>query len=256
MKVRENDMTRLIINGDDFGMSEGVSLGIVKCYKEGILRSTTMMANQESAPFAASIMKDYPGLAVGLHLTLTVGKPVLNDLKNIVDENGNFFKQGILKEMEVDVEEVRREYQAQMDLFIKLTGQVPSHIDHHHQQDFFPEQRDLMKELGEKYNIPVRGSYVRYPGQSEYEDVKFSGAFYNKTATVDFFLEDQGHILEEDIIEFMSHPGFVDQELTQKSGYVMGRTNEMAVLTHPQVMQWIKENHIELISYRDVKKRV
>ena len=36
-------MTRLIVNGDDFGMCEGVTLGILKAHRDGILRSTTMM---------------------------------------------------------------------------------------------------------------------------------------------------------------------------------------------------------------------
>jgi len=38
-------MRRLIINADDFGLSPGVSRGILRAYREGILTSTTFMVN-------------------------------------------------------------------------------------------------------------------------------------------------------------------------------------------------------------------
>ena len=37
-------MTKLIVNADDFGLSEAVNYGIISAYKNGIVRSTTIMA--------------------------------------------------------------------------------------------------------------------------------------------------------------------------------------------------------------------
>ncbi|MDT2479823.1 ChbG/HpnK family deacetylase [Enterococcus avium] len=38
-------MKKIIINADDFGYSTAVNLGIVEAYKNGVLTSTTLMAN-------------------------------------------------------------------------------------------------------------------------------------------------------------------------------------------------------------------
>lgn len=36
---------KLIVNGDDFGLSPGVNRGIIESYLNGILTSTTLMVN-------------------------------------------------------------------------------------------------------------------------------------------------------------------------------------------------------------------
>ena len=38
-------MKSVIINADDFGYSPAVNAGIIKAYEDGILTSTTLMAN-------------------------------------------------------------------------------------------------------------------------------------------------------------------------------------------------------------------
>ena len=41
-------MLFLVVNGDDFGLTEKVNEGILKSYKDGILRSASLMANGKS----------------------------------------------------------------------------------------------------------------------------------------------------------------------------------------------------------------
>jgi predicted glycoside hydrolase/deacetylase ChbG (UPF0249 family) len=41
-------MKRLILNADDFGMTRGVNEGIIRAHREGILTSTTLMADGEA----------------------------------------------------------------------------------------------------------------------------------------------------------------------------------------------------------------
>ena len=38
-------MTKLIINADDFGLSEAVNYGIISAHKTGVVTSTSTMAN-------------------------------------------------------------------------------------------------------------------------------------------------------------------------------------------------------------------
>ena len=85
-------MTKLIVNADDFGLSEAVNYGIISAYKNGIVRSTTIMAGMPAFDHAVELLKENKGLGCGVHMTLSLNKPVLNYHKTIVDENGNFYR--------------------------------------------------------------------------------------------------------------------------------------------------------------------
>ena len=49
---------RLIVNADDYGLSEGVCLGILKAHRDGILTSTTCMMNMENIEKYLEMTKD------------------------------------------------------------------------------------------------------------------------------------------------------------------------------------------------------
>ena len=82
----------LIINADDFGFSRGVNLGIIEAFQHGVLTSTTLMVNMQEADHAVELARQNPELGVGIHLTLTAGRPILGGLHTITDEEGNFRK--------------------------------------------------------------------------------------------------------------------------------------------------------------------
>ena len=90
-------MTKLIVNADDFGLSEAVNYGIISAYKNGIVRSTTIMAGMPAFDHAVELLKENKGLGCGVHMTLSLNKPVLNYHKTIVDENGNVEVPGCLR---------------------------------------------------------------------------------------------------------------------------------------------------------------
>ena len=48
-------MKQLIVNADDFGLTEAVNAGIVKACFRGIVTSTTIMANGAAFDHAASV---------------------------------------------------------------------------------------------------------------------------------------------------------------------------------------------------------
>ena len=57
----------LIVNADDFGMSEDVNRGILKAHFEGIVTSASLMVRWPDAAEAADYGRKHPGLSVGLH---------------------------------------------------------------------------------------------------------------------------------------------------------------------------------------------
>ena len=65
------DSTRfLIVNADDFGLSEGVNRGIIEAHEHGIVTSASLMVLKPSAASAAAYSREHPRLSLGLHLDL------------------------------------------------------------------------------------------------------------------------------------------------------------------------------------------
>ena len=117
---------KLIVNGDDFGYSIGQNLGILECFKNGIMTSTSLMVNMPGFNHAIELMKNNSELKVGIHLVMTVGSPISTGLKAIVNNNG-IFDRDMTKIETANIKEIRKEYRAQVDKFLS-TGFTPAHI--------------------------------------------------------------------------------------------------------------------------------
>ncbi|MFN1913289.1 ChbG/HpnK family deacetylase [Clostridioides difficile] len=81
-------MTKIIINADDFGYCEAVNYGIISAHNNGIVRSTSMMANMPGVEHGVGLLKENKTLNCGVHMTLSCGRPLLSNLKTIVDKDG------------------------------------------------------------------------------------------------------------------------------------------------------------------------
>ena len=82
----------LIVNADDFNLTEGVSRGILEAHRRGIVTSTTVMVNLPGLEQSRSLARQAPRLGVGLHLNLTFGPPVLpaREVPSLVDDSSRF----------------------------------------------------------------------------------------------------------------------------------------------------------------------
>ncbi len=67
----------LIVNADDFGISEAVNRGIVDAHDRGIVTSTSIMATGPAFEHAVALARERPDLAVGVHLVLTEQRPLI-----------------------------------------------------------------------------------------------------------------------------------------------------------------------------------
>ena len=88
-------MKKLIINSDDYGRSHEISEGIRLAHRHGVVTSTTCMMNiPTTADDVRLAVKETPTLGLGVHLVLTMGKPILKHeaVKSVTDANGDFFK--------------------------------------------------------------------------------------------------------------------------------------------------------------------
>ncbi|WP_300381182.1 chitin disaccharide deacetylase [Clostridium sp.] len=242
---------KLIVNADDFGYSNGVNYGIIDSYKNGIVRSTTIMAGMPGFNHAVELAKENKGLGVGVHLTLTCYKPVLENHKTIVNENGYFDRSLYTEESigKIDLEEIYREFEAQIEK-VKKAGIEITHLDSHHHVHTIKEIKPVIEKLLDKYKLPIRGG-LNY--KIDYDKVvDFKGTFYNENANINGF----ENLLKGDIEVFdvMSHPAYLDKLVFELSSYNTKRMDELELLTSKEVKDLINEGDIELVNYRDVFK--
>jgi chitin disaccharide deacetylase len=152
---------RLIIHADDFGFTHGITEGIVQAFQEGVLTSTSAMINISGAPERiARARNQEPRFAVGLHLNITTGKPVLppERVPTLVDRQGCFYSMVQLIERlpSISLSELNAEIRAQVALLKESSGPF-DHIDYHQMvlslyQPFYP----LVIDVARDYGVPVR----------------------------------------------------------------------------------------------------
>jgi hopanoid biosynthesis associated protein HpnK len=152
-------MKELIINADDFGLSEGANLAILKAYREGILTSASLMVGGSAFEQAVSIAAQNSSLQVGLHLTLVQGRSVLppEEIPGLVDQEGNFTANPVKAGMRYFFDKslksrLRLEIEAQILKFLE-TGIPLSHIDGHLNIHMHPIVFDILLQLMPKYGV-------------------------------------------------------------------------------------------------------
>jgi predicted glycoside hydrolase/deacetylase ChbG (UPF0249 family) len=265
-------MKKLIINSDDYGRTPEISRGIREAHVRGVVTSTTCMMNiPTTANDVAIALKETPNLGMGVHLVLTMGRPISasQSVPSIVDESGNFFKYTPLIEHlgSLDIDEVKAEWRLQIEAFIKAAGKKPTHIDsHHHSSYFSPTLFRGMLELATEYGCAIRFPFTEVSSELEATagsvpelmeefnpprpDVFFVN-FYDETATEENLLNIINSV-GEGTSEIMCHPGFVDEEFAKESIYNFQRERELKILTDPAVRNAIESQEIKLISFAEL----
>ena len=66
---------RLFVNADDLGMCESVNLAILRAHREGLVRSTSLMAPWPGAAHAMELLRAHPELTFGVHLSVICDMP-------------------------------------------------------------------------------------------------------------------------------------------------------------------------------------
>lgn len=245
---------KLIINADDYGLTKGVSLGILKAMAEGVVTETTAMVNGDYFREGIKEAKKRGIKDIGIHLTITGGRPILppEQVPSLIDAKGNFKRNYSY----YNVEEIRKELKAQIESFYKEFSE-PSHIDGHHH--FYGFSRDLMEivfTLAEEYKLPLRlmnrEALELYRLNKICTTEVFSAGFYGKKLDFDSFKNIILNHKQYETVELMTHPAYVDKQLMTLSSYNMERERELEVLTSEEAKSFIKSEGVELISYKDL----
>lgn len=237
---------KLIINADDFGLSNYVNEGIIQAYKEGIVTSTTMMCNMNSSEEAAKLAKENQELGVGIHFVLTAGKALSKDCPSLLNKNGEFLKYEEIEQFATS-EDIRRELNCQLDKFMSY-GLKPTHIDSHHHVHRIKKVFDIVKEIAIKYNLPIR--FIEEYSK-EYNDVQSTDIFTEEFFDVDYISVDSlikiiNKYKDEAIVEVMCHPAISHKSLRLLSSYVDERQIELNTLISKELKEFIKKREYRI----------
>ncbi len=156
----------LIVNADDYGLTEGISRGILHAHREGIVTSTSAIALGPAYPKVASWLADEDVLGVGVHLAAVGEDPPLlsaREIPSLVGKRGHlcetysaFIGRALLGR--VNPEELRLEFTAQLESVQEL-GIPITHLDAHQHLQLWPSVCSVVIDLATRFDIPA----VRVP---------------------------------------------------------------------------------------------
>lgn len=257
----------LIIRADDIASSQAANEAIIKSYKEGIARSTEIMVPSPWSPEAAKLLRENPGLDVGVHLALTsewenIKWRPLTHAPSLVDSNGYFFPMiwknkdfpphTSLSESKWEIAEIEQELRAQIEMAKKNIPQV-SHISAHMGcTNMNPAVSEVAAKLAKEYNIDID------PGKYK---VKYFNGFEganDEKEKIAAFIKNLNN-LRPGIYLFVEHPSLDTPEMrhTGHIGYYGVAAERQLVtdlFTSKEVAAAIAAKRIHLISYADLLK--
>jgi hopanoid biosynthesis associated protein HpnK len=139
---------RLIINADDFGLTQGVNRAIVEAHRHGEVTSATLMANGQAFDDAIERAKSESRLSIGCHVVLVDGLPIRGPQQTATLSDKKFpdgrFYQSLnrftLRAVGgcIDADEIEAEVTAQIRK-LQAAGVAVSHLDTHKHTHIFPQ---------------------------------------------------------------------------------------------------------------------
>jgi hopanoid biosynthesis associated protein HpnK len=281
---------QLIVSGDDFGLSPGTNLGIIKAHRDGILTNASLMVNGSAFAEAVALAHATPSLAVGLHLVLVQGRTTLapRDIPDLVDAAGMLrvnataagFRYFFVPRLQGQIE---REIGAQLEKYLS-TGLPLSHVDGHLNIHMHPSVLAILLKLASRYGIramrlprePWRTS-LRLDRRERRRKLMEALIFRNLTRFARprlaahgirhpdqmFGLHQSGHVTEPYVLgvlqnlppgitEVYSHPALVDGEARRWRPAEYESEAEVAAFTSACVRDTLRAADIELMSYGDL----
>ncbi len=236
-------MKRVIVTADDFGASPEVNEAIERAHREGILGSASLMVAGPAAADAVARAGRLPGLAVGLHLVVSRGVPVLppREVPALTDRDGRFRHDltaaGFAYFFSVAARrQLAREIRAQFRAFA-ATGLVLDHADVHNHMHLHPTVFSLLVEIGCEFGLRA----VRLP----YEPLAAGSRFSRRlawpilrgwTAVLKARLRRRGYACN-DYLFGMADSGAIDAALLER--YVRSLPDGVSEIhLHPAVGAW------------------
>ena len=152
-------MRSLIVNADDLGWTAGVNRGIAEAHRNGMVTSTSLLANGAAFEDGVKTACELPALGVGVHLNLSDGLPTSapDQVKSLLNEKGEFAggPENLFLRLStkgLDTTEVEKEWDTQIAK-VRASGIHPTHLDGHKHVQMLPGLFIIALRLAKRHNI-------------------------------------------------------------------------------------------------------
>ncbi|MGD1892015.1 MAG: polysaccharide deacetylase family protein [Cyclobacteriaceae bacterium] len=258
---------QLIVRSDDIGYTHAANEAIIETYQNGITTSVEVMVPTPWFPEAVKMLKEYPDLDVGVHLTLTsewenlkwkplTSAPSLTDdfgyFYPMIWPNENYGEDRALKAQDWKLEEIEQELRAQIELAKREIPQV-THVTGHMGCTNMDERVEaIVRKLTKEYDLAI------FPEDLGVKRARYQGPKKTKEEKISSFIA-MLESLTPGIYLFVDHPAFDTPEMqaVHHVGYTDVAADRQGVtdlLTNEKVKETINQLGIELISYVDLIK--
>ena len=284
-------MTNVTVCADDFGLTSGISSGILECLQHRRVSATSCITTRPAWLNWSAELRSFAATAdVGLHFTLTDLEPI--GRAPLLAPYGHFPPLSrvlwLSLARRLPHEEIRAQLMRQLDAFEQQIGLPPTHVDGHHHVHQLPGIREIVVEvLQHRYEAETpyirishdminkvwhRGIDIRKclmigafgPGLRTLAtrsgittNEGFSGIYdFNKERLgvprlFDRFLQNPGSRML-----IMCHPGRSDLELRQLDSLTIQRDAELSFLLSDDWPRLLARNGIQLGRLRRFGERL
>jgi chitin disaccharide deacetylase len=271
------DAKLLIVHADDLGVAHSVNDASIKAFASGLVNSGSIMIPCSWVPEIAAYAKANPQADLGLHLTLTSewknyrwGPLAPRDrVSSLLDENGYLYLTESEAAAHARVSEVETEIRTQIERAARL-GIKPTHLDSH--MGTLYQSKELFAmflKVARENKLPVRMSkewFTRLsylPGLLQPDDVVLDhiDSIDTSVATEGWakYYTDAVKNLRPGVNEFIVHIAYDDAEMKAISidhpnWGAAWRERDFQFLTSDAFRKALDENHVKLITWRDLRK--
>jgi hypothetical protein len=270
------DAKLLIIHADDLAVAHAQDMASFEALNRGAVTSASIMVPCPWLPEVAEYAKAYPDADLGLHLTLTSEwktyrwGPVAprDQVASLLDPLGYLFPDAGEAARNIKPEEAEREVRGQVETARKM-GIRPTHLDSHMGVLFSkPALMAVYANVAHQYNLPflmlkVPGVPADMYSALSPKDVILDHVFMAAPPLKpEDWLSYYTHILKTlpaGVSELIVHLAYDDDEMkavTANHPDYDGawRQRDFNVVTSPEFRQALEENHITLLTWRELGK--
>ena len=280
LSAPESVATRL---GYDVGLSHGVNVATAEAIETGSVSSFSVMAPSPWLPEIAAMCRDNPHWDVGVHLALTSEwkgcrwPPVAGAavVPSLVDDEGYMHRDVMGVVRKAVAEEAAAELRAQVERVLALGIDI-THLDTHMGAVYASaELFEAYYRLGEEYDVPVmvttptsaavtRALAAGYPITDAYLDVIREGPLPAlddlilevERSDLDGRAEDYREViraLSPGVTQLIVHLATDSDESRAITNAWRQRVNDYRIFTSPGMAQFLQDEGVTLITWRDVR---
>ena len=259
---------RLIVKADDMGAAHGINVGTIDAYANGVVTTTNVIVPGPWFLEAATMLRENPGLDVGVHLAITSEwehvkwRPVTH-VPSIVDADGYFFPMVVprpgfapgtsIREASWTLDDIERELRAQLNLARRHLPQATYTWYHMGFTMLAPEVRELAAKLTKEYGLVQPMDLGVKPIGRVWEGLDSGTVKADKLAA-------RLETLEPGLWLHIDHGSTDDPEMRAigHRGYehvAADRSANVAAWKSPKVREVITRRGIELTDYRKLTRQ-